>query len=308
MSEPAQAPLVVAVVLTWNDTELTTNCLRSVFESDYPNLRVVLVDNGSTPPCGPQLKDAFPGVELLQLPENLGFSGGANRGLERALEMNPGFVHLIGNDSTLAPDCISQLVRAAQAHPKAGAISPLLLNPGDAKVVQFYTADLDREAARHVHHHVNTPWEARQWPTVESEFIPCVAIMFRAETLREVGLFDESFGTCVEDVDLCVRIHDAGWTYLMAAQAEAVHVGSYTTGKTSPYIVYYATRNRLTCIRRYADPGVWRRRGLFILRTFWWQARNYGLGNWACHRAFARGVLDFLRSVSGERGSATLRP
>ena len=70
--EPKAMPRVVAVVLTWNDTELTTACLRSVLASDYPDLRVVLVDNGSTPPRGPSLAAAFSEVDLVQLDVNQG--------------------------------------------------------------------------------------------------------------------------------------------------------------------------------------------------------------------------------------------
>ena len=61
------SPFVVAVVLTWNDTELTRNCLQSVLASDYPNLKVLLVDNGSEPPRGPELAAEFPDIELLQI-------------------------------------------------------------------------------------------------------------------------------------------------------------------------------------------------------------------------------------------------
>ncbi|HWA39378.1 MAG TPA: glycosyltransferase, partial [Burkholderiales bacterium] len=100
----AGAPLVVAAVLTWNDTEMTRACLRSVFASDYPNLRVVLVDNGSREPCGRRLKDEFPGLDLVELPENRGFTGGGNACLKRGLELGAAYVQLSGNDSVLAPE------------------------------------------------------------------------------------------------------------------------------------------------------------------------------------------------------------
>ena len=302
----ARAPLVVAVVLTWNDTVLTTKCLRSLTESDYPEIRIVLVDNGSVPQCGPELKLAFPAVHLVQLPENLGFSGGANRGLEKALEMSADYIHLIGNDATLAPDAISILVRECEGRPEVGAAGPLLLEPGEKPVVQFYTASLDRECARHEHHHVGAAYARGAWPVVESAFIPCVALLFRASALRQVGLFDESFGTCWEDFDLCLRLHDANWKYIAVGDATAVHIGSYTTGRVSPYIVYYTTRNRLICLHRYGGRRVWSRKGIYLLRTFWWQVRGYGVGNWACHMAFVRGFFDYVFNVHGERRSRSV--
>lgn len=295
------APLVVAVVLTWNDTELTTRCLHSVFASDYPNLKVVLTDNGSEPPRGPELQTEFPDVVLIQNPVNQGFSGGANRGLEKALELNADYIHLIGNDATLAPHTVSRLVAECEQQTDIGAAGPLLLDAVRPDTVQFYTARLDRDQAAHYHERVGEPFEPGPWPTVESDFIPCVALMFRASALREVGLLDESFGTCWEDYDLCLRLHDAGWRYVMVGDATAIHVGSYTTGRTSPYIVYYTTRNRLVCLKRYSRDLHSPKRWWSVLRSFIRYARQYGLANWRCHLALLRGFWDyFFRSMRGE--------
>ena len=295
MNQP-QPPLVVAVVLTWNDTELTTKCLQSLLDSDYPNLEIVLVDNGSVPPRGPELLERFPGVRLVQNPSNQGFSGGANRGLETAIEMKADYIHLIGNDAVLAPDAISLLVAECERDSRAGAAGPLLLDPGEVEIVQFYTASLDRDQAMHHHHHVGQPYTRGKWPTVETEFIPCVALLFRAKALRELGLFDESFGTCWEDYDLCLRLRDAGWKYFSVGDATATHLGSYTTGRISPYIVYYTTRNRLVCLQRYSRDLQSFRRKLSVARSFWGQMRVYGLLNWTCHKAFFKGLYDYYFS------------
>ncbi len=301
-----ESPLVVAVVLTWNDSELTTRCLQSVFDSDYPNLKVVLVDNGSVPKRGPELAALFPAADLVQLEENQGFSGGANRGIERALGLNPTYVHLIGNDATLASHTISVLVRECEARPTVGAAGPLILDPGEEDTVQFYTASLDRDLAFHRHHFVGEPYSRGDWPTTETEFIPCVALFFRAEALRDVGLFDERFGTCWEDFDLCLRLRDANWKYIAVGDATVTHLGSYTTGTVSPYITYYTTRNRLICLKRYSRDLHRPRRILSILRSFSWQIRRYGLLNWRCHGAFARGVIDSF--FTGSHGEALRTP
>ena len=55
--EGVDAPLVVAVVLTWNDTTMTASCVESVLANDYPNLHLILVDNGSDEPCGRAIRD-----------------------------------------------------------------------------------------------------------------------------------------------------------------------------------------------------------------------------------------------------------
>ncbi len=300
-------PLVVAVVLTWNDTELTRGCLRSVFANDYPNLQVVLVDNGSIPPVGTELERDFPEVSLVQNPHNQGFSGGANRGLEKALELGAVYIHLIGNDATLSPDTISNLVATAESNPEGCAFGPLLLDPGEERVVQFYTASLDRERTKHVHHHVGEAYDKNSWPVAVCEFIPCVALMFRAKALVQSGLFDESFGTCWEDYDLCLRLRDAGWKYFAVGNATAVHIGSHTTGRISPYIVYHDTRNRLTCIGRHAGKGAVRRHFVHYVRSFKNTVTQYGFFNWSCHLAFIKAFWHYLIKVQGEESRSKTR-
>jgi GT2 family glycosyltransferase len=298
--ESSRAPLVVAVIITWNDVEMTASCVESVLASDYRPLRVLLVDNGSATPCGEELRGRFPEIELLALPENRGFSGGANRGLAWALEQGADYIHLIGNDSTLARDAISRLVMALQSRPETGGASPLLLHAESVKRVQFYTGTIERNRARHIHHHENLPYASREWPTAQSEFVPFVAVMFRRQALEEAGMFDESFSTCWEDYDLCIRFNDAGWPFIAVGDAEVVHLGSVTTGRRSPYITYYSTRNRLICLFRYGHPLALLREAPFIARTFYRQIGRYGFGNWACHKAFVRGVVDFVFGVRGE--------
>lgn len=295
------APLVVAVVLTWDDTELAARCIQSVLENDYRSLRVVLVDNGSASPCGSKLQQQFPSIEVVALPVNQGFTGGSNRGLERALELAADYVFLLNNDTIVDSKAISTLVAALEQRTDAGAATALLLLPGEEKRVGFYTGTIERDCAMHDHQEVNTPVASRDWPTVETEFAPACALLFRAAALREVGLFDERLGTNWEDYDLCVRFKDAGWPMLAVGNAQVVHLHGATTGRNSPYITYYYARNRLICLARYGRPWGILRRSLYILRSFYWQVRSYGFANWACHAAFVRGVVDFALGIRHER-------
>lgn len=293
-------PKVIAVVLTWNDTRLSSRCIASVLASDYPNLSVVLVDNGSQPPCAPRLKESFPSIETVTCLMNRGFTGGANRGLERAVELGADYVFFLNNDTIVDQGAISHLVNALEANPQAGAASALLLYPGPERKVQFYTGTIHRDRATHLHPEDGVPHGARAWSTVSTEFAPACAILIRRRVLEGVGLFDESLGTNWEDYDWCVRLLDAGVGLLTVGSAEVVHDHGATTGRVSPYITYYFTRNRLICFARYADLRELPRNAPYLLRSLWWQVKDYGLSNWKCHQALLRGVFDFAVGVRGK--------
>lgn len=292
-------PSVVAVVLTWNDTKMTSSCIESLLANDYPNLRILVADNGSTPPCAPVLRARFPQIQTVACAENRGFTGGANLGLRRALELEPDYVLFLNNDTVVAPSAVSALVAALEADRDAGAASAMLLHRGGEKV-QFYRGALWRDRARNVLVDNGVPRASREhWPTQRTEFVPACALMYRTRALREVGLFDESLGTNWEDYDWCVRAMDRNVPVLVVGAAEVIHDHGQTTGRVSPWLTYYSVRNRLICLARYARPQHVPRELPYILRSFWWQVKEYGLDNWDCHRAFARGVVDFALGVRG---------
>lgn len=298
MNEPLErAPLVVAAVLTWNDTEMTAECLRSALANDYPNLKVVLVDNGSAEPCGERLKKQFPQIDLVVLPENRGFTGGGNACLRRGLELGAEYVQLVGNDCVLAGDAIGHLVRAFEGRPKVAGVSPLILHPGGENV-QFYWGTFDRDKGMHFHHEGGARLDSRSWSTRESEFIPFICMMWRASALREVGFLDESLSTCWEDYDYCVRVADVGYRLMMVTEARAEHRGGATTGRYSPYVTYYQVRNRLICLFRYSSALGLLRQTPRIIRSFIYQARAYSVGAEG-RRAMLLGAIDFVRGVRG---------
>lgn len=294
------SPLVVAVIPTWNDTTLTGRCVQSVLNNDYQPLKITVVDDGSTNPCGEELKEQFPIIDTVVSSVNQGFAGAANRGIERALEMNADYILILNNDTEMERSVVGLLVAALQEHPQAGAASALIVYPGSEKRVQFYRKKILRHCAQLEHMETGLLYADRSWSTVSTEFAPACAILFRSAVLREVGLFDECFGTTWEDYDLCIRFIDAGWPLITVGSAVVVHEHGATTGRISPYVTYYFIRNRLICLARHGSLlGILRCAPLF-LRSLWWQVREYGFDNWPCHRAFAAGVRDFLLGVRGK--------
>jgi len=306
-AEAAGGPFVVAVVLTWNDTEMAGRCIESLLDSSYHSLRIVLVDNGSSTPCGDQLKERFASIDVVILPHNQGFTGGSNRGLERAIDMGADYILLLNNDTIVEQSAVGHLVEAIEERPDTAAASALAFYPGQEKRIEFFTGVVRRDCAYHVHPEVGELYEDRSWPTTSTDFVPAQALLFRTSALRAVGLFDESFGTCWEDFDLCMRFAKASWRLITVGDAHVIHNHSATTGRVSPYITYYFIRNRLICLFRHGRMLGILRNTPFILRSFWWQIKEYGLGNWPCHRAFVRGIFHFLLGIRGEGRAPSVR-
>ena len=295
----ATLPRVMAVVLTWNDYEMAQRCIASLQDNDYPNLGVILVDNGSRFDTITPLKEAFPDLHVVALDKNYGFTGGCNRGMEKALEQSADYVFLLNNDTIVSSDAITELVREMEGHPDAAMASALILNQGDEKSIQSYRCTILRDKAWMSSHDVNAPWSEEFAKTIETDFAPACAVMFRRAALEEVGLFDESLFTNWEDYDLCIRLADAGWKIMVVGKAEVVHAHGMTTGLKSPFIIYYGLRNRFICLFRHGRPWGIVRNGLFLLRSLTWKMRSYGLGNWPCHKAAFMALVHFVLGIRG---------
>ena len=111
-------------VLNWNGREDTLRCLASL-----RGARVIVADNGSTDGSVEAIRAAFPDVELVENGANLGFSGGNNAAIRRALERGAEWVVLLNNDAEAEPGLLAALQAAAARHPRAGVLAGKLLYP-----------------------------------------------------------------------------------------------------------------------------------------------------------------------------------
>ncbi|MGI9179337.1 MAG: glycosyltransferase family 2 protein [Longimicrobiaceae bacterium] len=273
---PSAPPRVTAVVLNWCGEADTAACLRSLLASDYPMLHILLVDNGSPDGSGERLHCAFPQVEYLHVGENTGYSGGNNRGIERALEGGAEFVLVLNNDTLVEPDCVARLVEVACATREVGAVGGKILYFDAPARIWFGGGDFSRLRAVGLHRHER---EADPDPTggavEEVSFLTGCCLLIPARVLREVGPFEEDFFMYVEDLDLTYRMRAAGYRLLYQPGARLLHrVAPDAAPPTSRQIVL-RDRNRRRFVRRRYGRADRLRFALFFYPTRVVQAARY---------------------------------
>jgi GT2 family glycosyltransferase len=225
-------PLVCAVVLNWNGGQRVADCVRSVLQCAYGNLRVIVVDNASTDDSAACLREEFPRAELILNEVNAGFAGGSNLGIRRALAEGAEFVLLLNNDLILDKSLVSELVAAAAGH-DAGLAVPKIFYQASPRRIWSAGAVQRRFPPRITM--IGLRQEDGPRYSVERT-VDCAvgcAVLVRAGVFQGAGLLDECYFMYFEDYDFSLRARNAGYKIVFAPKAMAWHAVAASTGDNS---------------------------------------------------------------------------
>ena len=203
-------PLSCIVVLNWNGAEVTLACLESLAPVMSPSCRVLVVDNGSTDGSVEKIRAAFPDIELLLLPANIGYAGGNNAGFRRVLELHADFVIFLNNDTIVDSDFCAPLLDTLNRKPSAGIAVPKIFYQDRPDTLWYAggVVTLSTGLIRHVGlRKKNAPEFDR--PDTTGYATGCCFAM-RCRDFKAVGGFDEGFAMYAEDVDLSLRVRSMG--------------------------------------------------------------------------------------------------
>ena len=224
LAQDTVQPLVYVMLLNWNDAENTIACLRSVYELDYPNFRVLVVDNGSTDGSDQAIREAFPQIELIANGRNLGFAGGANVGLGYVRRQGAVYVFFINNDTILDRSLLKELVRVAEAHPRAGLLTPKIYYYDDPTRIWAAGARLAPFPPRVKMIGLGKRDHPRYNTLRRVDYATGCALLIRREVLETVGGFDPIYWPIYhEDYDYCARVAKGGWEIWYVPTARMWH-------------------------------------------------------------------------------------
>jgi GT2 family glycosyltransferase len=226
----AGPPEVSIIVLNWNRSALTLNCLSSVRRYTRSiGVELIVVDNGSNPLELAALKNGMdPDVHLISLAQNMFFGEGNNIAAEAA---RGNFLLFLNNDATIASDVANDLVVQFAKCFSAGAIGPRLNFPNGA--IQEAGAFLlpNGISLRYGQSGLNVD------PHFESgnhvvDYCSAACLLVERQTFIKVGGFDPLFDPAYyEDCDLCLRLRSMGLYTYYASEIEVFHEANATSSE-----------------------------------------------------------------------------
>lgn len=239
--------LVYIIILNWNGWRDTVACLKSLRSLSYGNFQTIVVDNASTDESVKEIRSRFPSQEIIQAPANLGFSGGNNLGIQRAMESHAEYVWLLNNDTKVDPLALTHLVNLAESDNSLGAVGSVLYYMDRPEKVQAWGGgwvSLWWYFTKHYHEPVSRE---------KLHYLTAASLLLRRSALEDVGMLDDGFFLYWEDTDLCFRIRKAGWALDVAHESKVWHRESASLGgKKTPLVDSYFTASSIRFFRRHA--------------------------------------------------------
>lgn len=241
-----RGPLVSVLVLNYNGKPFLKACLESLLKTTYPSFEIVLIDNHSTDDSVAFTEQNYSQVRILQTGSNSGYSRAYNIAFTSAKGK---YFVLLNNDVEVVPDWLEHLVSAAEADPEIGALQPKLLSLQDKSYFEYAGASggyMDLYGFPFLRGRVFSTIEKDegQYNEAVQVFWTSGAAMFvRADALHHSGVLDEDFVHHMEEIDLCWRLHLAGYKLMVIPAAIVYHYAGATIQPNSFRKLYWNFRN-----------------------------------------------------------------
>lgn len=273
---------VIAIILNWNGLAFTKKCCESLAKLDNSrNLRIIVVDNGSTEHSLDELVAMCPNAEVIESGSNLGFAGGNCFGFDYI--QNKGYdydaIWLLNNDTECEPYALESLLATLYSNQQcgvagcdmiqsAGEMAGKIVSGGALMSFPLYTPFLPK-------------------PGEKYDYLCGASLLIRREVIKQVGLLDKDFFFFFEDAEYSYRVKKAGWQLSIAEGTPIRHYGSAAIGSQAYNKVYNYRRGQMLYIKKCAW-GTFFYRILFLLLGVPLYAMR---GKWSAFRANTRACL-----------------
>lgn len=258
LSAPAPAGTVGAVIVSYDDRELTLRCLAMLERGTRVPERITVIDNGGSDGTAVAVAARHPRVEVVRLTVNGGLACAFNEGARRSLAAGCEFVLQVSPDVELAADFLDTALAAASREPRVATVGGPVFYADQPERLWYAGGEIAWWLGKTYHRGRRVVWGPAFALERSVAYANGSAVLFRSDALRDVGEWDEGYFLVFEESDWCVRAARRGWRHLYVPGARAWHrVSSSFGGEKSAIYLYFLFRNNVRFMRRLARPWHW---------------------------------------------------
>lgn len=261
---------VAIIILNWNQAEITIQTVSSFLKisSQKFSFHIYLVDNASTDNSYKIFSKKYKNnnkITLLKTKSNLGYAGGNNYGIKKALLKKYDYYLIANNDILVAPDFLEKLINAGQKNPKSILFPKIYFAPGFeyhqdryqknelGKVIWALGGKIDWNNVYASNIAIDEV-DKGQFDNLDLkiDFISGCCLLVPRGVFKKVGIFNEKYFLYLEDVDFSQRAKKAGYKLQLVSDSVIWHLNSASSSPDSHLQNYFITRNRLLFGYKYA--------------------------------------------------------
>lgn len=242
-------PKIIIIILNWNGKEDTVECIKSLKYITYPNYKILIVDNASMDGSVEYFREKYPEIEIIENKENLGFAGGNNVGIQKAMESEMDYVLLLNNDTIVDPEFLTELVKVAEKNKRIGIVGPkiyqyenrekILLSGGK---ILFWRGCIPKGCEVNI--------------ITDVDMISGCCMLIKKEVIETIGMLDTTYFFGWEDADYCISTKKRGYKVVCSPTGRIWHkVGASYGGHyaSNPIVLTEGIRNQLIFISRHSS-------------------------------------------------------
>ena len=279
------------VILNWNGRHFLEKYLPEVeMHSNLPGVEVIVADNASTDDSVSYLKENHPHIRIISLDENYGFAEGYNRALR---QVDADYYVLLNSDVEVSEGWLQPMLDLMQQKPDIAACMPKIRAATGRTRFEHAGA-----AGGFIDKYGYTFCRGRLFHTVEKDngqydseleifWATGACCMIRMKLFHETGGFDGAFFAHMEEIDLCWRFKNAGYTIWYTPRSVVYHVGGGMLPQSSPFKTFLNYRNNL--LMMYKNLPDERRKHILFIRMV--------LDGLSAIRSFLKGDVFVLKAV-----------
>lgn len=249
-------PLVYIIILNYNGWRDTIECLESVYQNNYPNYRVIVIDNGSQDGETEKIREWAKNNDrepvIIANEKNLGFAGGNNVGIKHALKNIADYMLLLNNDTVVERDFLKEMVRTAESSKDIGIIGGKIYYYNDRNKIWYKGGKVSWLLGGGIHHGKGRYEKDINSDIHEVTFITGCMMLIKRSTIEKIDLLDESYFLYCEDTDYCARALKNNIRMVVNLSSVIYHKENSTLDGWKPSHIYYLIRNRFLFMKKNA--------------------------------------------------------
>lgn len=222
---------ISVILVSYNSINTTRKALDCLYSSSqYPDMKVVMVDNASTDQSADIIRREYPAIHLVENRENVGFGRANNQALAH---IDSKYVLLLNTDAFVEPDSIEKTLKFMDENPGCGILGVRLvgrdgtLQPSCRYFPTPWKIFLERSGLKRFFRRSqlvdDLSWD--HTTVRDCDWVPGCYLLIRKEVIDQVGLFDPRYFLYYEEVDLCFAAKKAGWAVTFFPHTAVVHLG-----------------------------------------------------------------------------------